>query len=137
MVPAGKLFDPDPLASPIEIPGGHAYLGLGIQASAAPAVNVPVGEAAYGFAVGTRVSLTHYKSFQTTSTTPTFAAALEASLQSFVIPLGLDDLASLGVGDVATMEGSCSLKLCGTVNLLAAVNPLASLSTPGAALGSP
>ena len=83
-----------------------------------------------GFTVGTAVSLTHYKSFQTTSTTPTFAAALEASLQSFVIPLSVDDLASLGVGDVATMEGSCTLKLCGTVNLLAAVNPLASLSTP-------
>ncbi len=130
VVPAGKLFDPDPFAIPIEIPGGHAYLGLGIQASAAPGANVPVGEAAYGFTVGTKVSLKHYKSFQTTSTTPTFAAALEASLQSFVIPLGLDDLASLGVGDVATMEGSCTLKLCGTVNLLAAVNPLASLSTP-------
>jgi hypothetical protein len=32
VVPAGKLFDPDPFASPIEIPSGHAYLGLGLQA---------------------------------------------------------------------------------------------------------
>jgi hypothetical protein len=130
VVPSGKLFDPDPFANPIEIPSGHAYLGLGIQASIAPGMNLPIGEAVYGFTVGTTVSLTHYKSFQTTSTTPTFAAALEASLESFVIPLGVDDLASLGVGDVATMEGRCTLKLCGTVNLLTAVNPLASLSTP-------
>ncbi len=130
VVPSGKLFDPDPFASPIEIPSGHAYLGLGLQASVTPGVNVPVGEAVAGFTVGTAVSLTHYKSFQTTSTTPTFAAALQASLQSFVLPLSVDDLASLGVGDVATLEGSCTLKLCGTVNLLTAVNPLASLSTP-------
>jgi hypothetical protein len=130
VVSSGKLFDPDPFASPIEIPSGHAYLGLGIQASVTPGLNVPVGEAVAGFTVGTAVSLTHYKSFQTTSSTPTFAAALEASLQSFVLPLSVDDLASLGVGDVATLEGSCTLKLCGTVNLLTAVNPLASLSTP-------
>jgi hypothetical protein len=126
----GKLFDPDPFASPIEIPSGHAYLGLGIQASIAPGLNVPSGEVVYGFTVGTTVSLTHYKSFQTTSATPTFATALEASLQNFVIPLSVDDMASLGVGDVVTVEGRCTLKLCGTINLLTSVNPLATLSTP-------
>lgn len=130
VIPAGKLFDPDPFASPIEIPSEHAYLALGIQASIAPGMNVPVGEVVSGFTVGTEGCITHYKSFQTTSTAPTFAAALEATLQSFVIPFGVDDLASLSVGDVVTVEGSCALRLCGTLNLLTSVNPLATLSTP-------
>ena len=127
---AGKLFDPDPFASPVEIPSGQAYLGLGIRASIAPGMNIPSGEVVYGFTVGTAVSLTHYKPFQTTSTTPTLAAALEASLEDYVIPFSVDDMASLGLGDVVTMEGNCTLKLCGTVNLLTSVNPLATLSTP-------
>ena len=127
---AGKLFDPDPFANPIEIPAGRAYLGLGLQVSVSPGVNIPVGEFVAGFTAGTTVTLTHYKSFQTTSTAPTFAAALEASLQDFAIPLSVDDMGSLGVGDVATMAGNCTLKLCGTINLLASVNPLATLSTP-------
>jgi len=126
----GKLFDPDPFENPIEIPSGHAYLGLGILVSVSPGVSVSSGDLTYGFTAGTNLCFTHYKCFETTPTTPTFQAALEASLQNYVIPLNWDDLAPMGVGDVAAMEGACSLKLCGTVNLLTAVNPLASLSSP-------
>ncbi len=72
----------------------------------------------------------HYTNFQTTATTPTFRDALQASLQNYVIPWEVDDLADLKVGDVASMDGSACLKLCGTVNLLASVNPLATLSSP-------
>ncbi len=127
---AGKLFDPDPFENPIEIPSVHAYLGLGVQASISPGISLPAGELVSGFTVGATVCFTHYKCFETTATTPTFRAALEASLQNYVIPLGVDDLAALNLGDVVTMEGTGSLELCGTVNLLASVNPLASLSSP-------
>ena len=126
----GKLFDPDPFANPIEISSGHAYLGLGIQASISPGISLPSGDMAYGLTVGSKVCFTHYKCFETTTTTPTFRAALEASLQDYVIPLGVDDLAALDVGDIATVEGTGSLQLSGTVNLLTSVNPLASLSSP-------
>ena len=127
---AGKLFDPDPFANPIEISSGHAYLGLGIQVSVSPGVSLPSGMVVSGFTAGARVCFTHYKCFETTTTTPTFRAALEASLQDYVIPIGVDDLAALEVGDIATMEGTGSLELSGTVNLLTSVNPLASLSSP-------
>lgn len=127
---AGKLFDPDPFANPIEITSGHAYLGLGIQASISPGISLPSGKLVSGLTVGSKVSFTHYKCFETTATTPTFRAALEASLQDYVIPLGVDDLEALDTGDIATMEGTGSLQLSGTVNLLTSVNPLASLSSP-------
>ena len=53
-----------------------------------------------------------------------------------LFPLSEDDLAALEVGDVVTMEGTGSLKVCGTVNLLTAVNPLATLSSPALPGGS-
>jgi len=76
VITTGKLFDPDPFENPIEIPGGHAYLGLGIQASISPGINLPAGELEYGFMVGAKVCFTHYKCFETTATSPTFKAAL-------------------------------------------------------------
>ena len=127
---AGKLFDPDPFGNPIEITSGHAFLGLGIQVSISPGISLPSGNLVSGFTVGSKVSFAHYKCFETTTTTPTFRAALEASLQDFVIPLEVDDFEALDTGDIALMEGTGSLQLCGTVNLLTSVNPLASLSSP-------
>ena len=126
----GKLFDPDPFANPIEITSGHAYLGLGIQASISPGISLPSGKLVSGFTIGSKVSFTHYKCFETTNTTPTFRAALEASLRDYVIALGVDDLEALDTGDIVTVEGTGSLQISGTVNLLTSVNPLASLSSP-------
>ena len=130
VVTTGKLFDPDPFENPIEIPNGHAYMGLGLKVSISPGTKLPSGDVVYGFAVGSQVSFTHYKRFETTNSTPTFKAALEASLQDYVIPLGVDDLEALDEGDIATLEGTGSLQFSGTVNLLTSVNPLASLSSP-------
>jgi hypothetical protein len=130
VVTTGKLFDPDPFENPIEVPSGHAYMGLGLQVSISPGIKLPSGDVVYGFAVGSQVCFTHYKCFETTTTTPTFRAALEASLQDYVIPLGADDLDALDVGDIATVQGTGSLQFSGTVNLLTSVNPLASLSSP-------
>jgi hypothetical protein len=126
----GKLIDPDPFDNPITVPSGHAYLGLGILASASPGVRAASGDFVPSFTAGAKVCITHYKCFEANPTTPTFQAALEASIQNYVIPLSVDDLAPMGVGDVVTMEGSCSLKASGKVNLLTSVNPLATLSSP-------
>ena len=129
VVAGGNLFDPDPFDSPIEVPSGHAFLGLGVNATLSPGVNVTSGKLAFGFAAGSAVCLSHYRSFATTPTTPTFRAALQESLENYVIPLGPDDLLAMGGGDVAVIEGTGSLLVSGTVNLLTAVNPLVSLST--------
>jgi hypothetical protein len=130
VVTGGKLFNPDPFDSPIDVTSGSAYVGLGVNATLAPEVEVNSGRLSFGFAAGSTVCLSHYKSFATTSTAPTFKAALQASLQNYVIPLGPDDFAAMGTGDVALIEGSGSLQLSGTLNLLTSVNPLVSVSSP-------
>ena len=129
VIAGGKLFDPDPFDCPIDVPSGHAYLGLGIKASPAPGLQMTSGKLDFGFAVRSSLSLWNYKSFATTTTSPTFKAALQAGVQEYVIPLTLDDVAAMGVGDVATIEGTGSLQVSGTLNLLTAVNPLVSLSS--------
>ena len=129
VIASGKLFDPDPFDSPIEVPSGRAYLGLGVKINVAPKVDINAGKLAFGFTLGSTVCMSHYQSFATTATTPTFQAALQASLQNYVIPFGPDDFAALGVGDVAVIEGTGSLQVSGTVNLLTSVNPLVSVSS--------
>jgi hypothetical protein len=129
VVGAGELFDPDPFGSPIEVPQGRAYLGLGVTAKLAPELDISSGKLAFGFEAGSTVSALHYRSFATTATTPAFRDALLESLQNYIIPISPDDLGALGIGDVATLEGTGSLQLSGQVNLLTSVNPLATVST--------
>jgi len=100
-----------------------------VKVKVAPGVDINSGKLAFGFTVGSTVCMSHYQSFATTSTTPTFQAALQASLQNYVIPFRPDDFAALGVGDVALIEGTGSLQVSGTVNLLTSVNPLVSVSS--------
>ena len=130
VITGGDLFATDVFDNPISVPDGHAYLGLGVQASASPAVSSSAGNAEFGFTAGLEVRFNHYKCFETTDSTPKVAAALQTSLQEFLIPFAVDDLAALKVGDVLTVEGNASLSLSGSFNLMAAVNPLASLSAP-------
>ncbi len=61
---------------------------------------------------------------------PFWLDALKESVTNFVIPRDLDDLAKMSVGSIATVEGSGSLKVSGEVELLSAINPLASLKLP-------
>jgi hypothetical protein len=129
VVSGGKLFDPDPFDSPIEVPSGHACLGLGVKVNVAPGVDVNAGKLAFGFTAGTTVSTSHYRSFATTATSPTFKEALQTSLQKYVIPFGPGDFADLGIGDVAVIEGTGSLQVSGTANLFTSVNPLVSVSS--------
>lgn len=129
VIAGGKLFDPDPFDNPIEVPTGHAYLGIGVNASLAPGLDLTSGKLAFGFVVGAGVTMSHYQLFATSPTTPTLKAALQASIENYVIPFAPEDFASLGVGDIAIIEGTGSLQLSGTVNLLTAVNPLVSVSS--------
>jgi hypothetical protein len=50
-------------------------------------------------------------------------------VEQYVIPLAPYDFAAMGVGDVAVIEGTGSLKLAGTLNLLTEVNPLVSVTS--------
>lgn len=128
VVREGKVFDPDLYDTPIAVPGGCAYLGIGLKISVAPGVQVSPGKLTFGFAVGSTVCLSHYRRFAADANAPTFTAALQAGLQNYVIPLSPEDFAALGVGDIATIEGAGTLQFCGTFDILTAVNPLVSIS---------
>jgi len=135
VVTDGNLFDPDPFGSPINVPKGHAYLGLRVNATLAPKVGIPSEKPTFGFAAGSPVYMSHYKSFATIRVTkasaaaPTFKSALEATLQNFIIPLTPNDLSGIGVGDVAVIEGTGTFKFSGSFNLQTSVNPLVSVSS--------
>ena len=129
VVSGGELFDPDPFDNPIEVPSGRAFLGLVVKATVARGVKGSSGNLDVGFKAGATVCMSHYQSFATTATAPTFKTALQTVLENYVIPLAPDDLSAMGVGDVATIEATGSIELSGTVNLLTAVNPLASVSS--------
>ena len=70
VVTSGKLFDPDPFDSPIEVPSGRAYLGLGVKVKVAPGVDINSGKLEFGFTVGSTVCLSHYQLFATTADHP-------------------------------------------------------------------
>ncbi len=112
------------------MPSRSAYLELGIHAKLAPEINVTSGKFTFGFVAESAVRLSHFRLFSTTATTPTFKSALQEALQGYVIPLAPEDLAALGVGDVAVIEGAGSFQISGSFNLLTTVNPLVSVTTP-------
>lgn len=129
VVSQGKLFDPDPFGNPIDVPSGHAYVGLGVKAVVAPGVTLGSGKVEFGFTANSTVCMTHYQSFPATATLPTFGSALQSCLAKYIIPLSVDDLVTMEPGDVAVIEGTGSLRLSGTFNLLTSVNPLVSVSS--------
>lgn len=108
---------------------------MGVKATISAGPDLSSGNLDFGFTAGTTLCLTHYKLFQTAASTPTFVSALQESLEDYMIPAGIDDLAAMGVADIATVEGAGTLQFSGSINLLSAVNPLVSVSTgvlPGA-----
>jgi hypothetical protein len=125
----GNLFDPDPYGDPVPIPDHAAYVDLGIKASVSPGAKFGAGELTYGFTAGATLCLSHYKRFETTSAAPTLVSALETSFRAYIIPGTPEDLAGMGVGDIATIEGSGKLQFSGDFNLLTVVNPLAGVSS--------
>ncbi len=125
----GNLFDPDAYGDPVAVPERHAYVGLGMNTTFSPGLDSSLGNLGLGFEAGKTVRLSHYKCFETTASTPTLRTALEASLNSYIVPTQPDDLEALAVGDIATIECAGKLQFSGKTNLLTSVNPLASLSS--------
>ncbi|MBZ5560907.1 MAG: hypothetical protein LAP13_00645 [Acidobacteriia bacterium] len=125
----GNLFDPDPYGDPVAVPERHAYVALGVNANVSAGVDSSLGKLDLGFEAGSTLSLFHYKCFEIAASTPTLRTALAASLSNYTIPAEFDDLASLAVGDIATLECTGTLQFSGKISLLTSVNPLASLSS--------
>ena len=127
-----QLFDPDVFGDPIAIHDGEIFLSAHAQAKLAAELATKAGELSFGFTPSSQVVLSSYRLFQKASggAFPNVLDALKETISAFVIPGDLQDLERMDKRSVATVEGSGSLKLSASMNLLTAVNPLAVLDLP-------
>ncbi len=126
----GVLFGADPYSDPIKILDHQAYVSVGLKASLSVANSGKAAPLSFGFAAGTKISLSNYKLFPITDSDPTFAAALRQTLSDYSIPGELEDLQAMAAGTIVTVEGTGSLKFSASANLLSSLNPLATVSSP-------
>ena len=70
-----------------------------------------------------------FTNYQLFALTDNIAPALQTVVQTFAVPGDLQDVEAMLPGNIATIEGTGTLKFSAKANLLAAVNPLAALST--------
>jgi hypothetical protein len=128
-----QLFDPDVFGEQIAIHDGEIYLSAHLQAKLSADLTTKAGELSFGFTPSTQVVLSSYRLFKKASG-GAFANGFDAikeTIGTFVIPGDLQDLERMDNGSVATVEGSGSLKLSASMDLLTAVNPLAVVELPG------
>jgi hypothetical protein len=123
-----SLFDPasDPFGDKIVIPINQVYVSAALEAKLDVGLNESSGDLQFGFTAGTDVVFTNYQLF---ALTDKIAPALQAVVQTFTVPADLQDVEAMLAGNIATIEGTGSLKFSAKANLLTAVNPLAALST--------
>jgi len=127
-----QLFDPKVYEDPIQIQANQFYVGIDTTAEFSPEFTSASGDLSFGLSGGSSLGFSSYRLFEKTGAAnfPLWLDALKESVANFIIPRDLDDLSKMSVGSVATVAGSGSLKVSGEVELLSAVNPLASLNLP-------
>jgi hypothetical protein len=128
-----QLIDPEVFGDPIAIRPNQLYLGVGISASLLSDLTNKVGDLGFGFNAGSEIALTTYRLFEKSEPGPfpIFVEALKEAIAGFSIPGDLEDLTQMSIGSVVTVEGEGTIKFSGTVDVLSAVNPLASVNVPG------
>jgi hypothetical protein len=115
----------DPFGDKIAIPPNQAYVSAALEAKLDVGLSESSGDLQFGFTAGTDVVFTNYQLF---ALTEKIAPALQTVVQTFAVPGDLQDVEAMPPGNIATIEGTGSLKFSAKANLLAAVNPLAALS---------
>jgi len=124
------LFPGDDFGEAIEIPAGMCYVALGLQGTVNAGVEATSGALTFGFDAASGLRIDSYRPFSAGSDAVTIAEALRRSIGEFVIPGDADDLKALPSGVIVAVTGRGSLKFSGAANLLAIVNPLATLAPP-------
>ncbi|HEX4898921.1 MAG TPA: hypothetical protein VFV61_00225, partial [Pyrinomonadaceae bacterium] len=127
-----QLFDPEVFADPISIKANQFYVGIDTRAKFSPEFTATPGDLSFGLSGDSSIGFSTYRLFEKAeaATFPLWLDALKESLANFAIPRNVDDLAGMSVGSIAAVEGSGSLKVSGEVELLSAINPLASVNLP-------
>ena len=124
------LFGSDDFGEEIEVPADERYVSLALTASAGASVTASAGLATFGFSPGSSVTLANYRCFETQPAAPSVFTALADTIRGFCFPADLDDLRALPEKSFVTVTGTGSLAFSADANLVALVNPLASVSLP-------
>ena len=130
IVPASDgapLFDPDTFGDNISVGKDQRYISLGLSAELQGSASASPGDLKFGFNGKSKVNLTYYQRFAASAP---FTEAVEDTITSFSLPGDLDDIAAMPENSIAAVDSSGELKFSGTVNLLSAANPLATVSLP-------
>jgi hypothetical protein len=124
------LFPEDDYGEAIEIPAGICYVALGFEAAVNTGVGETSGSLTFGLDASSGLHIDSYHPFSAGPDAITIAEALRRSIAEFVIPGDAADLKALPAGVIAAVTGRGSLKFSSDANLLAIVNPLATLAAP-------
>jgi len=124
------LFGSDPFGENIQIPEGTCFVATALKASAAASLGGSVDALQFGIETGANITIANYGNFDAGAGSPTLLEALRQSIAGFVIPADAADLAAIPERGLVSITGQWNLKFSGTVNLLAAANPLATLALP-------
>ena len=115
-------------------PKGHAVLradaahaGLEATGSFGVGAGVSAGDAWFGLNAASSVTIGFDKAFSGAAMEPSLGGAVGDMLSGFVIPASVADLGLLHAGVVCAVSGEGSLKVTGSFDLTAPVNPLASV----------
>jgi hypothetical protein len=126
------LFDPTLYDDPIPINASQFYVAVDTTAKFSPEFSSSAGDLSFGLSGGTSLGFATYRLFEKAGNAefPLWLDAVKESIVHFSIPREVSDLEQMSVGSVATVDGSGNLKVAGEVELLSAINPLASLNLP-------
>jgi hypothetical protein len=122
------LFPIDQYGTDIEMKGNY-YLALSFQLALTTATTGTAGAFTITSTVGTTASSKLYLPFSADAAGnyPTLKTALEALCGAFTLPQTVGDMKALPAGTVFVYDAKGSVGFKGQVNLLAAVNPTATL----------
>jgi hypothetical protein len=123
-----SLFDAasDPFGDTVTIPANQAYVSAALSATLDVSVGKESADLQFGFSAGTGVTFTNYRLF---GLTDKIVPALQTLVESFTVPGDLQDVEAMSPGYIASVAGTGTLQFSAEANLLAAVSPLAGLST--------
>jgi hypothetical protein len=124
-----NLFDDDPFPVVATVPAQTGYVGLSITGSVDANVS-GTGDLTFGVDRSQSITLDYLKAFALGANEPTLGSATGQMISSYAIVAGVDDFAKLQVNDIATVSGTGSLQISGTINVATPVNPLASVNLP-------
>ena len=126
----GSLFAADLYGESIPVASAERYVSIALNASAGPDICATINQLTFGFQPGVKVSLANFRKFEMQPAAPSILEAVETTISGFCIPGSPDDLRTLAVDSVVTLEGTGSITFHAKANLLAAANPLATLDLP-------